>query len=155
MHGGAPINPWCNEPAPNQSYQELRDNAKAAFYTELEAEYEEPFTLEDVGTLRDWFAEIAGSFGEPNASPAGGTGDGTPESGGDEWLPYDHDVLKSYFLGEDPDKYKGKLYRLAKKHDGIQRSATEEERRKFGKPRLNMVFNRRRIFELTEGRAQE
>lgn len=74
---------------------------------------------------------------------------------GDEWLPYNDDSFKYYFDSENLNVLKGKLNRLADTSPNIRRAATDEDRRKFRKPRLTRVYNRRLVSLLLQGRDQE
>lgn len=65
----------------------------------------------------------------------------------DQWAPAAEIVKLGYVQS------KSALTKLAKKHPEIRRAATDDERIRFGNKRLYDVYNKRRIYELTEGRA--
>lgn len=64
----------------------------------------------------------------------------------EDWVPYD-EIKQLYGVG------KGQLKKLADKNPKIRRDATSADRKRWNKPRLLWLYNKRRIYELTEGAA--
>ena len=66
----------------------------------------------------------------------------------DTWVPAS-EITKGYVVG------KSQLTKLAQKYPDIRRAARPEDRIRWRKSRLLWVYNKRRIYELTEGAGDE
>lgn len=102
---------------------------------------------DDYARVLEILAEQAGEL----EAAGKGTGDRSDaQAGGNDWVPYDHERVKGY-MGSDPEKYKGRLAKLAKRNPNLRRDADATDRTRFNNPRIQHVYDLRILFEMTEG----
>ena len=67
----------------------------------------------------------------------------------DTWMPASEIIARRYVSS------KGTLTKLAKRHPGIRREATPSDRKRWPNEQFLHIYNVRRVYELTEGKARE